>query len=127
MFADASEPLGLGKAGKRKKLLKKIGRIALVTTAVGAAGYGVSKLAPSAPTAIANWFKSSGLSTEAANAAANSIIAGNQPMPPDLQNHLSQAGLLDMGGGYAVPIILGVVGLGAIAFFMGGSKKKRRR
>lgn len=127
MFADGSEPLGLGKTSKRKKLLKKIGRVALVATAVGAAGYGVSKLAPGAPAAIADWFKKSGVTTEAANAAANSIVAGNQPMPPALQSHLNQAGLLDMGGGYAVPIIIGVVGLGAIALFMGGSKKKGRR
>lgn len=112
----------VGKKGA--KTLKKVGRVGLGVAAAGAVGYGAYKFAPGASSAIANWFKASGASQGAAQAAAQQILAGQAPMPADLQAHLQQAGMFDTSGWMLPALAIG--GLGLVAFVMLPPKKRRR-
>lgn len=110
-----------------KKIAKKPLPYILGGAAIAGGIYAAQKYAPGAGTAIADFFKNSGMSQGAAEAAAQAVIAGKQPAPPQLQAQLQQAGFLS-GGALILPVaILGGVGL---LWFMlspkGGGKGRGR-
>lgn len=105
MYADTSSTYyGFGES-IFKKIAKKPFPYILGGAAIAGGIYAAQKYAPGAGTAIADFFKSSGMSQGAAEAAAQAVIAGKQPVPPQLQTQLQQAGFLS-GGSWILPVAL---------------------